>query len=371
MTKKKHLTVFIVAGRTGNTLIVSKVTPFALLESIGEIYIFSEYAGSPVEKCRYIIIPDFIRRIRPKIISRLLRFFYEPGQLLFYSLKIKPDILNGIYCLPKGLNAFIVSRLTGVKCVNSVIGSVLEIETELPFKPIWKNINLWQLKRCDAVTVKGERDIDFLVKSGVDQKRLFLFNGAIDTKKFAYNNSERHIDILFVGSFIELKGTDRIIRITAKLKPEYPELKVVMIGDGKLLNMAKENSERLKLNNTISFLGYQPDTLPFFQDSKILLMPSRSDSLPTSMLEAMATGCVPVISDVGNVTEAAVDGVNSRVIKDFMDIETFADAIRTLLNDDNLRTNYALMGRRTVEVKYSIESQAVLAQQVISYLKED
>ena len=81
----------------------------------------------------------------------------------------------------------------------------------------------------------------------MDQNKLFLFNGAIDTIKFTFSKSERHIDILYVGSFIELKGTDRIIKIVAKLRPEYPGLKVVMIGDGKLLEKAKDFSERLKL----------------------------------------------------------------------------------------------------------------------------
>lgn len=363
--------MFIVTGRTGHSLVAAKAMPFAVLEKVNSIYIFSETKGFEIPKCTYIKVPEWIRKIRPPFMGKAIRFFFEPLQLLYFAVKLNPDFINGVYCLPKGLNSFIVSRMLGVKCVNSVIGSILEIETELPYKIIWKKINLWQLKRCDAVTVKGETDIDYLVKSGVDKKRLFLFNGAIDTEKFAYSSSERHIDILFVGSFIELKGTDRIIRISAKLKPEFPELKVVMIGDGQLLNEAKKLSEELRLNNTISFIGYERNTLPYFQNSKILLMPSRSDSLPTSMLEAMATGCVTVISDVGNVTEAAVDGINSRVIKDYMDIETFADAVRSLLNDEELRIRYALQARQTVEDKYSVESQALLAQNVINYLKEN
>ncbi len=362
--------MFIVTGRTGHSLVAAKAMPFAVLEKVNSIYIFSETKGFEIPKCTYITVPEWIRKIKPSFLGKAIRFFFEPLQLLYFAVKLNPDFINGVYCLPKGLNSYIVSRISGVKCVNSVIGSILEIETELPFKSIWKNINLWQLKGCDALTVKGETDRNYLIQSGVDQQKLFLFNGAIDTEKFAFSKSERHIDILYVGSFIELKGTDRIIRIVAKLRPEYPELKVVMIGDGKLLDKAKELSESLKLQNTISFLGYERNTLPYFWDSKILLMPSRSDSLPTSMLEAMATGCVPVISDVGNVAEAAVNYVNSRVIKDYLDIESFADAVRSLLNDEELRIRYALKARQTVEEKYSAESQAVLAQKVISYLKE-
>ena len=43
--------------------------------------------------------------------------------------------------------------------------------------------------------------------------------------------------------------------------------------------------------------------------SKVLIMPSISEGLSTAMLEAMSSGCVPVVSDVGEMTKAAFDNV--------------------------------------------------------------
>ena len=368
MKNHKEISIFIVTGRTGHSLVVSKALPFARLEQVKSIYLFSESEGFAVSKCKYITVPVWIRKIKPALLGKILRFFFEPVQVLYYSIKLKPDFINGIYCLPKGLNSYIVSRLSGVKCVNSIIGSVLEVETELPFKRIWRRINLWHLKGCEAITIKGETDRKYLLSKGIENSKLFLLNGAIDIEKFFFVNDYRTIDLLFVGSFIELKGTDRIIRIVQRLLPFFPNLKVVMAGEGIMLKKIRELAAELGVNGNILFEGYQTNTTIYFQQSRILIMPSRSDSLPTSMLEAMSCGCVPVISDVGNVTQAAMNNINSRVIKNYEDLNAFVEAITELLNNEPKRLEFARNGRKTVENYYSVESQSKLAGNIINYL---
>jgi glycosyltransferase involved in cell wall biosynthesis len=368
LKNQKEISLFIVTGRTGHSLVVAKALPFAALEQVKTIYLFSESEGFAIPKCRYITVPTLIRKIKPVFLGKILRFFFEPVQLLYYSVKLKPDFINGVYCLPKGLNSFIVSRFSGVNCVNSIIGSVLEVETELPFKRIWRNINLWHLKGCDAITIKGETDRKYLLSKGIEESKLFQFNGAIDIEKFFFATDYRKVDLLFVGSFIELKGPDRIIRIVKQLLPFFPNLKAVMAGDGILLKKARELAAKLGVNGNILFEGYQTNTAPYFQQSRLLVMPSRSDSLPTSMLEAMACGCVPVISDVGNVTEAAMNNINSRVISNYDDLNGFVEAITDLLKDERKRLEFAQNGRMTVENFYSVESQSKLAGNIINYL---
>jgi glycosyltransferase involved in cell wall biosynthesis len=365
---QKPLTIFIVTGRTGHSLVVAKALPFAVLDEIKAIYLFSESQGFLIPKCKYITIPVWIRNVRPAIFGKILRYLFEPLQLLYYTIKLRPGFINGIYCLPKGLNSYLVSRLSGVKCVNSIIGSVLEVETELPLKSVWRNINLWHLRGCEAITIKGDTDREYLESKGIDKNKMFLLNGAIDTEKFLFKNSFRNIDLLFVGSFIELKGTDRIIRIVQQLLRVFPNLKVVMAGDGDKFRETCKLAHDLGVINNISFEGYQKNTVQYFQHSRLLVMPSRSDSLPTSMLEAMSCGCVPVISDVGNVRQAAINNFNSRVIDDYEDINGFTEAITDLLNNETKRLEFALNGRQTVADYYAVKKQSELASEIINYL---
>lgn len=367
MKKLIEISLFIVAGRTGHSLIVAKALPFSVLDRVKTIYIFSETEGFAIPKCTYITVPLWIRKTKPVFLRKIIRFIFEPFQLLVYTIKLKPDFINGIYCLPKGLNSYIISRLTGVKCVNSIIGSVLEIETELPFKWIWREINIRQLKGCEAITIKGEKDKKYLLSKGIFPEKMFPFNGAIDIDKFFFTAKIRTTDLLFVGNFYELKGPDRIVRIVQLLLTKFPDLNVVMVGDGIMLEETKDLAFSLGINN-ISFEGYQKNTVPYFQKAKLLIMPSRSDSLPTSMLEAMSCGCVPVISNVGNVTEAARNDINSKVIENYLDLEGFAAAIIDLLSDETKRMEFAFNARKMVEEFYSVKSQSILAENIINYL---
>ena len=368
MKRQKEISLFIVSGRTGHSLVAAKALPFAILEQVKSIYLFSETEGFPIPKCVYITIPEWIRRIRPALIGKLIRVFYEPAQLLHYTFKLKPDFINGIYCIPKGLNSYIISRIAGVKCVNSIIGSILEIETELPFKSMWGKINLWHLRGCEAVTVKGETDAKFLQAKGFDLKKMFLFNGGIDIMKFSFAADHKTIDLLFVGSFIELKGPDRFIAIVKDLLPLFPGLRAVMVGDGPLFGKSQKEISGLGIGRNVSLEGHQTDMVTYFRNSRILVMPSRSESLPTSMIEAMACGCVPVISNVGNVREAVLNNLNAKVIDNYMDIEAYVKAVTQLLEDENIRSEFARNGRSKVESNYSVESQSVLADNIINYL---
>src|SRR5690625_7705202 len=97
-------------------------------------------------------------------------------------------------------------------------------------------------------------------------------------------------------------------------------------------------------------------------------MPSMSEGLPTAMLEAMACGCVPVVSDVGNVTDAAHHGVNALVISEWSDIQSFTSAVQKLLNDEPFRNRLAMNGRQLVVDKYRPEKQAEVVDDILTYL---
>lgn len=362
------ITLFIVAGRTGHSLVMSKTLPFVSLDVVKSIYIFTESEGIDMPKCRYITNPGWIAKIKPGFIARLIRIFFEPLQLLYYALKIKPSFINGIYCLPKGLNSYIISRIAGIKCVNWVIGSRLEVETEMLCKKTWEKINLWHLRGCDALSVKGQADIEFLSSKNIERSKMFTLNGAIDTRKFVCMEGERPIDILFVGTFYELKGPDRILKILKQLLLPFPDISLVMVGNGKLWQVIKNMALELGISQSIKFEGYQKNIVPYYQKSKLLLMPSRSEGLPTSMLEAMSCGCVPVMSNVGNVKEVALHNINSKVIDNFEDINSFTLHVTDLLNNESKRKHFAVHARNLIQEKYSIEAQANIALQLIGKL---
>ena len=97
-------------------------------------------------------------------------------------------------------------------------------------------------------------------------------------------------------------------------------------------------------------------------------MPSRSEGLPTTMLEAMACGCVPVVSNVGNIRDVARNAENAFLIDEYMDIELFARQIHHLLSDESLRAGMDQQGINLVLDKYSATRQSKVVDQMIQKL---
>ena len=116
------LVIFIVTGRLGENLVYYKTMPVADISRVRHVYVFTTHQCRPLDKVTYINLPNWITRNRITVIGRLLRQIYEPVQLLYYSLKLKPDIINGVYTFPKGFNSVWVSKLSNSKSIVSEIG---------------------------------------------------------------------------------------------------------------------------------------------------------------------------------------------------------------------------------------------------------
>lgn len=356
----------------GKSLIISKAEPFINHPSVSHLYIFSEKEAHPIPKTSYITLPGWITGFKPAFIARFIRRFAEPVQLVHYARKIKPDIINGYHLIPKGINSLLAARLSGSKSILSVIGGIPEIETYGLLRYLFKQLNLLALKKTDLITTKGSIVNSYLDRYAIPSSKIMVYNGSIDFKKFSFNPlTSKDIDILFVGTFRNLKGPDRVLHIISALKKDFSELKAYLVGQGYLFDECKRLSSVLGISENIVFTGHTDNPSGYFQKSKIFVLPSRSEGLPTSMLEAMACGCVPVVSNVGNIRDAARHKVNAFLVDDFSDINSFVQYIKILLSDEPLRKLMAEQGIQTVKDNYSIARQAKIVDQMIIKLFPD
>jgi glycosyltransferase involved in cell wall biosynthesis len=360
--------IFVVVGRLGKSLTISKVEPFVALKQVSKVYIFRQEPGFFIEKAEYVVLPGWLTSLQPSVFKKILRLIYEAFQLIKYTRKLKPDLINGVFTLPKGLNSVIAGKITGTSTVVSVVGGIVEITTRFNFKWFWENFNLRMLKMCTAVTTKGNAVSGYLISKGIHKEKIFTLNGSIDTKKFVYNaNVEKDIDVLFVGRFSNLKGPDRVLHVIQKLKDTLPNIKAVLIGEGELSFKVTNLIKEYNLEEQVEVPGYIEHPEKWFQRSKCILIPSESEGLPTCMLEAMACGCIPIVSDVGNVKEAAVHQVNSMVVSDYTDIETFSNYTKMLLTNTSLRMKMIPKAIAKIADSYSINKQAEIANEIIAF----
>ena len=298
--------IFLVVGRLGKNLVASKALPVVSSGIFSKIYIFSEEPGLAVDGVKYIILPDFVRHIRPGFLKRIIRIIYEPLQLTFYAWRLRPAIIHGYYTIPKGLNSLIASKMSGSKCIISIIGGKEEIERSLFIKRFSQPFNMWFLKKAHHVTTKGRKTMNTCLAMDLRRKKISVFNGAIDTRRFCYQGEKKDIDLLFAGYFDEYKGPQRALEIIRRVSEEIPGIRALFIGKGPLFLSTREKARELGLSENITFAGYVNDAEKYFKRSHILLFPSANEGLSTAMLEAMACRCVTITSDVGNQTEACM-----------------------------------------------------------------
>jgi glycosyltransferase involved in cell wall biosynthesis len=177
-----------------------------------------------------------------------------------------------------------------------------------------------------------------------------IMNGA-DLRRFspgAPSKQEFGRQMVFAcRQLIPRKGIRFLVQALAMLKPDYPELNVVVAGDGIEREELIKLSRDLDVQDRLHLIGWVPNaTLPdYFRSSIFSVIPSIEEGFGIPAAEAM--GCeIPVIaSDAGGLPEVVEDGVTGLVVQK-ADAEALARAMRRLLDDEPLRKEYGRAGRQ-------------------------
>ena len=90
--KNKSLTIFIIVGRLGKSLTISKAAPIIESDNVEKVFIFREEKGLYLKDVKYITLPRIISNIKLKLLKKVVRFIYEPIQIFIYATRYKPDL---------------------------------------------------------------------------------------------------------------------------------------------------------------------------------------------------------------------------------------------------------------------------------------
>jgi glycosyltransferase involved in cell wall biosynthesis len=109
-------------------------------------------------------------------------------------------------------------------------------------------------------------------------------------------------DVVSVGEFRAIKGTDVLIEAVAQLHRAGRRISLAIAGDGEEGPALRDQVERLGLGDRVRFLGHTP-ARQAFAHGRLLVVPSRADSLPYVVIEAGGAGVPMVASRVGGIPE--------------------------------------------------------------------
>ncbi len=136
---------------------------------------------------------------------------------------------------------------------------------------------------------------DFLSMEFLKNHRVLparVIPNGIDTSLFSQYEPERDLDVLGVGSLIELKRYDAFISLIKELSVQIPNIKAAICGKGPESEHLQSQINQLQLQDNISLMGEIPHgkVLILMQRAKILLHPSSYEGFSTVCLEALFAG---------------------------------------------------------------------------------
>ncbi|HIF9166847.1 TPA: glycosyltransferase family 4 protein [Photobacterium damselae] len=142
--------------------------------------------------------------------------------------------------------------------------------------------------------------------------------------KFSTNNNNRNIDLLYVGRFSEEKNPIAFVNIVNALIKQGINVNAVMIGDGDLYELVQSEISKNNIEKNIKLTGFldRNDIFEFYKKSKILLITSKTEGLPTVLLEAAAFGVSFVSTKVGSIPWLA-DKYSIGKVEDIQYIEKY------------------------------------------------
>lgn len=152
--------------------------------------------------------------------------------------------------------------------------------------------------------------------------------------------------LLFLGRLGKRKGVYDLLQAVAALVPRYPDLRILLGGDGEL-DAVRAQAHALDIGGHVELLGWVKgeDKSRLFNEAVIYVLPSYNEGLPMSVLEALAHG-LPVVSTlVGGIPEAVCDGEQGFLVVPG-DVQALSNRLDRLLADPTLRQHMGEAARK-------------------------
>jgi len=161
--------------------------------------------------------------------------------------------------------------------------------------------------------------------------------------------------LIHIGSFVPEKNHLGLLRIFNKILLVHPELKILLVGEGRL---KAELEEVHKNDKAIVFAGARADVSSILPFAKVLLLPSLIEGLPGVILEAMISKVAVVAYDVGGISEVIIQSQSGFIIPARKE-KMFADSVVQLLDMEPKKLDLMLqLGKEQIVKNYAMRTIA-------------
>jgi glycosyltransferase involved in cell wall biosynthesis len=200
----------------------------------------------------------------------------------------------------------------------------------------------------------GEPEQFVSIPSGIDLKRFEECERQARDVKASLGLLPSARLIGSIGRLDPIKGHAYLLDAFVMLAPRFPDLHLLLVGDGELLPQLKMRVRQSGLAGRVLFLGWREDVPDLLHALSLFVFPSLSEGMGRALVEAMAAGVPIVATRASSIPEVLAEGEAGYLVEP-ANAPSLAAGIETVLRDPDLQCRLAKAARVRAR-NYSVEA---------------
>ncbi len=288
----------------------------------------------------------------------LFRIYRREKPDIVHHVALKP-VLYGSLAARLARTPGIVNALAGLGYVFSSAGQRAKM-----LRWIVKPVLTFALGRKNSILiVQNSDDWNRIVIEGLaDADSLRLIRGAgVDPGAYRQVSAASETPLVILPArLLRDKGVGEFVEAARLLRARGIKARFVLVGKPDPANPASVSQAEIEAwvgAGAVECWGWQDDMPAIFAQAQIVCLPTYHEGFPKSLLEAAASGCAIVTTDIAGCREIVRHGVTGWLVP-VRDAGALADALQAAIEQPELRERYGAAARALVEANFSIDRVA-------------
>ena len=263
-----------------------------------------------------------------------------------------------------GYKADLYGYLAAWRCHKPVVATCHNWVGGTAALGIYNHLDRMALKKFNALAAVSDSVAHRLLAFGVPADKIKTIANGIEVKVFERAEplpllKAEGSKVVGVVARLDLqKGFEYLLQAARELCKMFPDLKIVIAGEGPDRNKIEDIIQQYGLQSNVILAGQQSNMPAVYAAMDIFVLPSLNEGLPMTVLEAMAASKPVIATRVGAIPSVIKDGENGLLVVP-KDSEGLQHAVASLLSDPERRRRLGDQAHAWVSQNYTSEAMAV------------
>lgn len=209
-------------------------------------------------------------------------------------------------------------------------------------------------RTADRFVCVSHDSMRLTIAEGIEAARTMTIWNGVDPRRWSPCHDPAG-PAVFVGRLSVEKDLPTLVKAAALIAQRRPGFQLRIAGDGPCRGLMLSQIRQHHIESHIDWRGEVADVASVLNGASMFILPSRSEGLPVTVLEAMASGLPVVATDAGGVREVVADGRTGLLVP-CSDPERMAEAVLSLLDHPVGGSQLGSEARRRVEEHFDVRT---------------